>query len=876
MWRAGMLRAGVPHRRYAKWFTERWGAYENPYLDDIENLDLRNTYVPLSFRAEDAPETLMIATDVLADRSAGNLIIDGGPGSGKSTLLKAYGVGVLQHRGLLRRRPQFVPFFVQLRKLVRYLAEDKGIADYLIDEILVAGVGMSSERARHFLRYSLGHRQVIVMFDGLDEVTADRYQAVLEAVFRFKDDNSPDCPTRTARLFLTCRRQNFVSMRDDWVPAFSRRECSLAPLRNLEIFSYLDKIRGKFKTSNGPENFMQAVRASGTLDLHRVPLILAMSVGLYSRRDYFEIPSSIAELYRAMIREMLDRHSFRRDHGGAALRFQVADKYRFLREFSLHTAEQSGRFDDFGKADLIAFSNWLAPHLDAVRDPEGLVDETIQRSGLLSDVAEGGLYAFAHRSIQEYLVAEELRTRGDGDKVMLDKATDPEWRQVCQFYSAGQEQRQIDAFLDALSTRNPELAAYCLAGAKPSNQVAEIVLGALEPIDDVRLLALAAATMSPRQPVQEMAIDHLKAALTSSRLNLYAIRPDVDSMLPLLNSLAGTNAAEIAALVPRFTDLPNDPRLVEPLWRCLTAPGIERLPQCQQIVRQLLILVEDVNALEELARQDRYDRDFLTKDVRWRAYPFNEGLDRRHNLVTLLAWAQYLGMTPGSNRFFQAKAAGRLDRVEVDRRRTVSFSLCWPARILSGLVFIPAVPIAIFILATHPGLLMNPFGWKTLLLVFGLGWLVPVSLYVGLISFINDLPDTSPVKRYLKSNTDDKGNPTIGTGNCLAFIRYLSRNMSDEDAFGIQAYATVTVAISATPLLKVSVADYIAIAIGGTFIFMLTNMSAFDSDVRYYVYRPNEYVDMYEDPRIRPWLGLASPSPGLELGDERAGVGGPA
>ena len=83
--------------------------------------------------------------------------------------------------------------------------------------------------------------------------------------------------------------------------------CSLAPLRNSEIFGYLDKLRPKFKAAGGPESFMLAVRASGTLDLHRIPLILAMSVGLYARKDYFEIPSSIAELYQKMVRSASSR-----------------------------------------------------------------------------------------------------------------------------------------------------------------------------------------------------------------------------------------------------------------------------------------------------------------------------------------------------------------------------------------------------------------------------------------------------------------------------------------------------------------------------------------------------------------------------------------
>ena len=367
-WRAALMRAGFPRRRYAKWFVQRWGVYENPYLDDKENLDLSNTYVPLSFRSQDSDqETLSIATAVLADQQAGNLVIEGAPGSGKSTLLKAYGVGVLQDSHAWPRAQHVVPFLIQLRKLARYPDKQHGLADYLVEEILGLRRWRSPERARQFLGYTLSRGQALVMLDGLDEVTADRYQAVLEAVVQFVGDHRPDCPTYRARVLVTCRQQNFLGMHDEWVPAVAaRRVCSLAPLRNSEIFSYLNKLRPKFKAADGPESFMQAVRTSGTLDLHRVPLILAMSVGLYARKDYFEIPSSIARLYQAMIEEMLDRHRFKSDPGGKALVFQVGDKYRFLRQFALLMARGERGFDEFSRADLDDVAVSMAPDLDAV------------------------------------------------------------------------------------------------------------------------------------------------------------------------------------------------------------------------------------------------------------------------------------------------------------------------------------------------------------------------------------------------------------------------------------------------------------------------------------------------------------------------------
>ena len=139
------------------------------------------------------------------------------------------------------------------------------------------------------------------MLDGLDEVTSDRYEVVREAVYQFTKDHDPDHPTYLARVIVACRRQNFLAIRDEWLPTIAVRMYTLAPLRNSEIFSYLNKLRTKFKRPDGPEGFVQAVGASGSLDLHRVPLILAMSVGLHIHKDYFEIPASIATLYLTMI-----------------------------------------------------------------------------------------------------------------------------------------------------------------------------------------------------------------------------------------------------------------------------------------------------------------------------------------------------------------------------------------------------------------------------------------------------------------------------------------------------------------------------------------------------------------------------------------------
>src|SRR5262249_28184862 len=148
----------------------------------------------------------------------------------------------------------------------------------------------------------------------------------------------------------TCRHHNFLGIRGDWLSGPSQpvvnRVYSLAPLRDVEIVNYLGRLRDRFPRPDGPECFMDALRASaGILRLHQTPLVLSMSVGLYIDRKLSEIPHSIAKLYDTMIREMLDRS--REEPGGEANTFRSDDKLRLLREFSLQMVQNDSGFGPF-------------------------------------------------------------------------------------------------------------------------------------------------------------------------------------------------------------------------------------------------------------------------------------------------------------------------------------------------------------------------------------------------------------------------------------------------------------------------------------------------------------------------------------------------
>ncbi len=71
-----------------------------------------------------------------------------------------------------------------------------------------------------------------------------------------------------------------------------------------------------------------------------------------------------------------------------------------------------------------------------------------------------------------------------------------------------------------------------------------------------------------------------------------------------------------------------------------------------------------------------------------------------------------------------------------------------------------------------------------------------------------------------------------------------------------------TFAIAPIAIIASSLAGYICLAIGLNMFFWATGTGVFESDRRYYLYRPDEYVDAYTDPESRHWL-VPGVGPGL-------------
>lgn len=698
-----LILSGNTRRRYARWFLKEHGTLRNIYLGRTEELDLASTYVPLTVSGGARSER-SLAAQVLSQADNRHIVILGEPGSGKSTLLAAFGTALLQ-RGFrpegaevrIDRRAREVPVLVVLRQFSHALSDDPTLTfeRYLIERLFREGAGL--KRASGFFQRLVRRQRLLLLLDGLDEVRETAYPGVRDKLLRFVAQYEI-ADNRALRIVLTCRAQNYLALRDDWVPRFASEEHTLCPLRDDEVRRFLYRRHADYRGDRSPEAFYASIERSGTMELHRVPLILTVSLGMYLMLTAYEIPRSLADFYEEMIKELLRRHDFRLDITvGSHNRFPTADKYRFLRQFALDMAVRDGQFDEFTFAELLIGATAAAQRMANLSGEEvrPFLAEIIDHAGLLTRTSDDDTYIFAHRSIHEYFAADQLaRSPSTAHQVLLDHATDPLWRQVAMFYCA-LDPEGVDSLVAELADINLELAGHCAAAnidlpMELTKKLVDRSVAAAKRDDSVALSALVAMGYAPTSAARALARNAVVDVLSTTELEGTA-RPhlfaglDEAYIFQLIDQLAAVRSGPAARLVITLSRLVADsPRLVSPLWTALEV-SLDPFQRGDLAIAtaRLLTLVQDpaslvaLNSLPPLRPTTGAVRLTMgLRDVRdvvpsAHVYPFRYGHPADSNLVLLLKLGVAYAVPVQRSKYFDAR---RLDpvafaRLEADHQR---------------------------------------------------------------------------------------------------------------------------------------------------------------------------------------------------------------
>jgi len=290
-------------RAYLQSIRERYGQVTNIYLDRKETLDLHRVFVPLSLRTRERDEKAISSPrstrEVFTNPDQRRLVILGAPGSGKTTLLQALASGASRHQWV--EYNDLVPILIFLRSYARQ-STTVDLHNWLTGTVLPEH-GMRN--AQSLLKSLLSEGKILLLLDGLDEASEENQANVIEQIIKFLDnwDKNNRC-----RVIITCREQNFDLLPDSSLfRHLNFREYRFSNMRDSEVEAMIQsRLTDFIEPQKSPEEFLKAIYAKPNItELHRNPLLLTLSIGLYLYRVEEKVPHDLAAFYQESIDHLL-------------------------------------------------------------------------------------------------------------------------------------------------------------------------------------------------------------------------------------------------------------------------------------------------------------------------------------------------------------------------------------------------------------------------------------------------------------------------------------------------------------------------------------------------------------------------------------------
>ncbi|MCP4518552.1 MAG: NACHT domain-containing protein, partial [Delftia sp.] len=435
---------------------------------------LQEVYVSLRMGGTDAGDPL--APPLSIGEAMGrhsHLVILGEPGAGKSTLLDWLALvfaGEIESADLARPK-DCLPVFMPLRNCV---SDERPLHELMADPALLP---LDDAPPEDFFKHELEQGRCLILLDGLDEVIDERQRkraaGKINDLLRTFPNNRCVVTCRTAGWKEGLLPGNLARLyarefEDGDIERFVRGwykavRCRAAQLRgDLRPEAQRKAVERAEQRARGEARALLAGLKGnrGLYMLARNPLILSLiALVHYRRRD---LPQGRAKLYQECLEILLnvwDQEDKDLDAAGPSLKA----KETILREIAYHFHDQE--LAEAGRDELEALVAPLIEALDCPTNAAETLRQIEERSGILVSKAIGR-YGFAHRTLQEYLVARVLADSPQKAAEVLTRVNDEPWREVILLYVGliGDASELVEALLARPDDYNAlTLAVQCLS-----------------------------------------------------------------------------------------------------------------------------------------------------------------------------------------------------------------------------------------------------------------------------------------------------------------------------------------------------------------------------------------------------------------------------
>jgi hypothetical protein len=463
---ARLLRGDRLVERYRRVIPDTYGRH---VLTQKRIINVSELYVDLQYVQADSRHDLL---SYVAGQRA--VLVLGEAGAGKSLLMKSFLLKWAADRS--RAAKARIPVLVELH---RCNAESTDFIQLIADRY-TRSRDRGAAKAKEFVEDRLAKGGFRVLFDGLDEVSIERQQAVATALRGFRERYAGDEGENV--MVVTCRGSAYTGQLGD---AFQKVE--IAEFDDAAILRFLDKWltseRATGRTAEeiealgtAEEIFEQIRRNPLLINLARNPLLLSLIADLYTVKVAGRggtLPAFRSELYGEITDHLVNRDPLLGRPAGSSS-FDPADKLTVLKRVALVMTETSPAEGD----RLVIASEQLDEAIrDALMDRNlnfesgrKLLREIVERSQLLARSENGERYWFAHRSFQEYFTARALEGRRHIVRLLDGYWSDPDfWRDTVRFWCGLPDLDCTDVVADifhAEEPRNRVLALECLTDAR--------------------------------------------------------------------------------------------------------------------------------------------------------------------------------------------------------------------------------------------------------------------------------------------------------------------------------------------------------------------------------------------------------------------------